>query len=182
VQLTVVSATERIVSRAQLMERARTGDREAFHVLFEETGPLITRFLRRHLIDRAELEDVCQEVLMAVYRSRHTYDAQRPFEPWLFAIVRKVSGEHLRRSRRQTASQVYMDNVPEVGTEDAPSLTLELRRALEELPPAQMEALNLTKLLGLSVEEASRRAGTTVGSMKVRVHRAYESLKRSLIR
>ena len=103
-QLTVVSATERIVSRAQLMERARTGDREAFHVLFEETGPLITRFLRRHLIDRAELEDVCQEVLMAVYRSRHTYDAQRPFEPWLFAIVRKVSGEHLRRRARAISS------------------------------------------------------------------------------
>jgi len=61
-------------------------------------------------------------------------------------------------------------------------LALDLRRALEQLPPAQMEALNLTKLLGLSVEEASRRAGTTVGSMKVRVHRAYESLKRTLIR
>jgi RNA polymerase sigma factor (sigma-70 family) len=170
------------MTRAQLMERARSGDREAFHVLFEDIGPLITRFLRRHLVDRAELEDVCQEVLVAVYRSRHTYDAERLFEPWLFAIVRKVSGEHLRRSRRQTASQVYTEEVPEVPAEDAPSLALELRRALEQLPPAQMEALNLTKLLGLSVEEASRRAGTTVGSMKVRVHRAYESLKRSLIR
>ena len=53
---------------------------------------------------------------------------------------------------------------------------------MEQLPPTQMEALNLTKLGGFSVEEASRRAGTTVGSMKVRVHRAYESLKRSLIR
>jgi RNA polymerase sigma-70 factor, ECF subfamily len=182
VQLTVVRATERKMTRAQLMERARSGDREAFHVLFEDIGPLITRFLRRHLVDRAELEDVCQEVLVAVYRSRHTYDAERLFEPWLFAIVRKVSGEHLRRSRRQTASQVYTVEVPQVPAEDAPSLALELRRALEQLPPAQMEALNLTKLLGLSVEEASRRAGTTVGSMKVRVHRAYESLKRSLIR
>ena len=164
------------------MERARSGDREAFHVLFQEIGPLMTRFLRRPLIDRTELEDVCQEVLIAVYRSRHTYDAERPFEPWLFAIVRKVSGEHVRRNRRQTASQVYTDDVPEVRTEGAASLALELRRALEQLPPAQMEALSLTKLLGLSVEEASRRAGTTVGSMKVRVHRAYESLKRSLVR
>jgi RNA polymerase sigma-70 factor, ECF subfamily len=164
------------------MERSRSGDREAFHGLFEEIGPLITRFLRRHLVDRAELEDVCQEVLIAVYKSRQTYDADRPFEPWLFAIVRKVSGEHLRRSRQQTASQLYMDDVPGIPAEDAPSLALELRRALEQLPPAQIEALNLAKLLGLSVEEASRRAGTTVGSMKVRVHRAYESLKRSLVR
>ena len=181
-QLTVVRATEGKMTRAQLMERARSGDREAFHALFEEIGALITRFLRRHLIDLAELEDVCQEVLIAVHKSRHTYDAERPFEPWLFAIVRRVSGEHLRRSRRQTASQVYVDDVPEIPTEDTPSLALELRGALKQLPPAQMEALNLAKLLGLSVEEASRRAGTTVGSMKVRVHRAYESLKRSLVR
>ena len=175
-------ASEVKLTRAQLMRRARGGDREAFHGLFEEIGPLITRFLRRHLVDRAELEDVCQEVLIAVYKSRHTYDADRPFEPWLFAIMRKVSAEHLRRSRRQTASQLYTDDVPEMPAEDAASLALELRGALEQLPPAQIEALNLTKLLGLSVEEASRRAGTTVGSMKVRVHRAYESLKRSLVR
>lgn len=181
-QLTVVRATEVKLTRAQLMERARSGDRESFHALFEEIGPLITRFLSRHLTERTELEDVCQEVLIAVYKSRHTYDAERPFEPWLFAIARKVSGGHVRRSRRQTASQLYTDDVPEIPTEDAPSLALEVRGALEQLPPAQIEALNLTKLLGLSVEEASRRAGTTVGSMKVRVHRAYESLKRSLVR
>src|SRR5258708_12508882 len=112
------------MSRAQLMERARSGDREAFHVLFEEIGPLITRFLRRHLIDRAELEDVCQEVLIAVYRSRHTYDAQRPFEPRLFAIVRKVTGEHLRRSRRQTASHPYTHHVPQVPPDPPQSLPL----------------------------------------------------------
>jgi RNA polymerase sigma-70 factor, ECF subfamily len=57
-----------------------------------------------------------------------------------------------------------------------------LRQALEHLPASQVEALKLTKLLGLSLEEASQRAGTTVGSMKVRVHRAYDSLKKALMR
>jgi RNA polymerase sigma-70 factor (ECF subfamily) len=170
------------MTRAQLMERARSGDREAFRALFEEIGPLITRFLRRRMGDRSEIEDVCQEVAIAVYRSRHTYDSTRPFEPWLFAIVRKVSFEHLRRSRRQTGSEVQTDKLEEVRADAGASLAVELRQALERLPPAQIEALNLTKVLGLSVEEASRRAGTSVGSMKVRVHRAYEALRRSLIR
>jgi RNA polymerase sigma-70 factor, ECF subfamily len=57
-----------------------------------------------------------------------------------------------------------------------------VREALEQLSPTQMEALSLTKVEGLSVEEAAQRAGTSIGSMKVRVHRAYESLKRSLLR
>src|SRR5262249_35070066 len=135
--------TEKSVSRAQLMERARSGDSEAFRILFNETGPLITRFLRRHLSDRTELQDVCQEVLIAVYRSRHTYDASRPFEPWLFAIVRKVSVEHLRRNRRQVALQVRTDEIPDARAECDSGLALEVRQALDQLPPAQMEALNL---------------------------------------
>jgi RNA polymerase sigma-70 factor, ECF subfamily len=170
------------VSRAQLMERAQRGDREAFHTLFKEIGPLITRFLRRRLADNTEIEDICQEVMIAVYKSRHTYQPERPFEPWLFAIVRNVSGEHFRRERQRLAFQIVVDELPELGIEGGSGQDLEVREALEQLSPAQMEALNLTKVEGLSVEEAAQRAGTSIGSMKVRVHRAYESLKRSLLR
>jgi RNA polymerase sigma-70 factor (ECF subfamily) len=164
------------------MERGRSGDADAFHVLLKDVGPMIVRFLRRHLADQAEIEDICQEVFIAVYKSRHTYDSERPFEPWLFAIVRKVSVEYLRRNSRQRGWQVRMDEMPESQTACDSGLAIELRQALEQLSPAQTEALGLTKVLGLSMAEASRRAGTTVGSMKVRVHRAYESLKRSFIK
>jgi len=164
------------------MERAQNGDREAFQSLFEEVGPLVMRFLRRRLTDETEAEDVCQEVLIAVYRSRHTYQSDRPFEPWLFAIARKVAGEHLRRHRQHFGFQVLAEELPEIRVGDGSGLSVELGEALEQLSPAQIEAVTLTKVLGLSVEDASRRAGTNVASMKVRVHRAYESLKRSLIR
>lgn len=175
------STSVKNATRAQLMERARSGDREAFQALFKEIGPLVTRFLQRRTADRFDLEDICQEVLIAVYRSRHTYDSARPFEPWLFAIARKVSLEHLRRNRRQVRAEVHAGDLPEVRVEASASHALELRRALERLPITQMEAVKLTKILGLSIEEASERAGTTVGSMKVRVHRAYESLKKALM-
>jgi RNA polymerase sigma-70 factor (ECF subfamily) len=164
------------------MERAQNGDRAAFQSLFEEVGPLVIRFLRRRLTDETEAEDVCQEVLIAVYRSRHTYQSDRPFEPWLFAIARKVAGEHLRRHRQHFGFQVLAEELPEIRVGDGSGLSVELGEALEQLSPAQIEAVTLTKVLGLSVEDASRRAGTNVASMKVRVHRAYESLKRSLIR
>jgi RNA polymerase sigma-70 factor (ECF subfamily) len=173
---------EKSVSRAQLMERAQGGDREAFHSLFKEVGPLITRFLRRRRSDNTEIEDICQEAMIAVYKSRHTYQPARPFEPWLFAIVRNVSAEHFRRERQRLGFQVQVDDLPEICLEASSSQDLELREALEHLSPAQMEALSLTKVIGLSIEEAARRAGTSVGSMKVRVHRAYGSLKRALLR
>ena len=173
---------EKSVSRARLMARAENGDREAFHALFTEIGPLITRFLRRRLPDQTEVEDICQEALIAVYKSRHTYQPERPFEPWLFAIVRKVTSVHLRRNRQRLGFQVYTNEITEICVEATSTPVVELRQALDQLSPTQVEALGLTKLLGLSVAEAARRAGTTVGAMKVRVHRAYESLKRSLNR
>jgi RNA polymerase sigma factor (sigma-70 family) len=169
------------ISRARLMERGRDGDRAAFVDLFRGIGPLITGFLRRRVRDGAEIEDICQEVLLAVYRSRHTYQSGRPLEPWLFAIVRKVSSEHLRRTRQRFAWQVETDEMPEPAAEENPSLAVEFREALEQLSPSQREALALTKLRGLSLAQAARHTGAAVGSMKLRVHRAYASLKRSLI-
>lgn len=171
---------QKSVTLAQLMERAQAGDREAFHALFREAGPLITRFLRRRLPDREETDDICQEALLAVYRSRHTYQPGRSFEPWLFAIVRNVSAEYLRRKRVQLGWPEALDEAPEVSGQSDSSLALELNEALETLSPNQREALSLTHLLGLSLAEASRRAGTTIGSMKVRIHRARQSLRRSL--
>jgi RNA polymerase sigma-70 factor, ECF subfamily len=164
------------------MERAQQGEREAFHDLFEEIGPLITRFVRRRLFDQQQLEDVCQEVLIAVYQSRRTYQPARPFEPWLFAIVRNVTWRYLRRNRLRSAWEAPIDDIPEVGTEDESGLAVEWQEALGQLSPTQIEALRLTKLVGLSVAEASERTGASVGTMKVRVHRAYESLRRSMLR
>jgi len=50
----------------------------------------LAAFLRSRA-SAGDLEDVYQEVLLAVHRVRHTYDARRPFEPWLFAIARFVA-------------------------------------------------------------------------------------------
>jgi RNA polymerase sigma-70 factor (ECF subfamily) len=84
---------------AQLMERAQRGDREAFRSLVNEIGPVITHLLRRKINDSSEIEDVCQETLIAICESLHTYEPSRPREPWLFAIARHVAVKHFHGSR-----------------------------------------------------------------------------------
>jgi RNA polymerase sigma factor (sigma-70 family) len=153
------------------MARAQSGDRKAFHTLLKDIDSFITRSLRRRLPDIRDTEDICQEVLIAVYKSRHTYQPDRPFEPWLFAIVGKVMANHLRHDQKRLAVQIQLDELPESCNEGTSDGELELREALEQLSPVQLEALALTKLWGLSVDEAARRTGTSASSMKVRVHR-----------
>jgi RNA polymerase sigma-70 factor (ECF subfamily) len=173
---------EKSLRLARLMERAQDGDRESFRVLFENIGPLITRFVRQRMTDQMEAEDVCQEALMAIYKSRHTFQPSRAFEPWMFAIVRNVVSRYYSTSLQQTRWQEPVAAMPEVADEDRVAFGVEMRQAFEQLTPNQLEAIRLTKLSGLSVEEASQVTGVSVASMKVRVHRAYQSLKGSLRR
>ena len=164
------------------MVSAQNGDKEAFKELFGDIGPLITLFVRRRVFDPSEVDDVCQEALFAVFKSRHTYQPTRPFEPWLFAIVRNIIAAYLQRNRLRSRWHEPVSEIPENFTEDESGLTVALNDGLKQLSADQLEALKLTKLSGFSVAEAAERVGTSVGSMKVRVHRAYASLKRSMQR
>ena len=167
---------------AQLMGRAQNGDKEAFHELLVDVGPLITRFVTRHINEQNEVEDVCQEILLAIYKSRHTFQPTRPFEPWLFGIAHNICADHNHRHWARLSKQKLVDELPEDAAEAEASGALDLRRALGRLPPSQLEALRLTKIEGLSLTEVSERTGDSVGSLKVRVHRAYTFLKKAVSR
>jgi RNA polymerase sigma-70 factor (ECF subfamily) len=162
--------------RAQWMERAQCGDREAYGALLMDVTPPIVGFLRRRIADPHECEDVFQDTLMALHCARHTYDPSRPFEPWLFAIVRHVLVDHFRRRGVRTSREVLVDALPERSA-DAASEGPRLEEALDRLPAAQREAFEMLQLEGISVAAAAARAGTTTGALKVRAHRAYKALR-----
>lgn len=61
---------------------------------------------------------------------------------------------------------------------DARRAAANLRQAIEDLPPAQRTALGLTKIQELTLVEASRRSGMSVGALKVATHRALHALRR----
>jgi RNA polymerase sigma-70 factor (ECF subfamily) len=163
------------------MQRSQDGDREAFGELVNEIGPVIARFLRRRIADEHEVDDVCQETLLAIYESRHTYQCSRALEPWIFAIARHVGATHYKRYASRASWQELRDELPEAAPQDSGNLRVRFQQAIAQLPEIQREALVMMKVEGLSVQEASERTGSTVGALKLRVHRAYEALKKNLL-
>jgi RNA polymerase sigma-70 factor, ECF subfamily len=81
----------------RLMERWQQGNADACRQLLDNIGPSPTYFLRKRVADPHELEDVYQEVFMAIFEALHTYEPGRPFEPWLFAIARNIAVDYSRR-------------------------------------------------------------------------------------
>ncbi|MGO9452266.1 MAG: RNA polymerase sigma factor [Candidatus Binataceae bacterium] len=160
------------------MARAQDGDRDSFRALLDDIGPMLTNFLRRRMADSNELEDVYQETLMAFFQARHTYQPSRPLEPWLFAIARNVAADHARRYWTRASVEQLTETMPERGGADEPRSDPSLADAMARLPKQQREAFSMLKLEGLSIEQAAERAGTSVGALRVRAHRAYKALRK----
>src|SRR5262245_7732535 len=165
------------------MAAAQRGEVEPYRRLLEALLPEIRRFAVRRLRDLTAAEDVVQNVLLSLHRARHTYRPERPFEPWIWAIARNALIDAQRARRARALREVPLEEAVESAeAEPARSLAIspELRRALESIPAAQRQAVELVQIEGLSVAEAAARAGTTTGALKVRAHRGYRALRRLL--
>src|SRR5215510_14890859 len=78
------------------MACAHAGNREAYRRLLEEITPYVRSLAARRIPNRADVEDVVQDVLLTVHAVRHTYDPLRPFGPWLVAIANRRIVDGLR--------------------------------------------------------------------------------------
>ena len=83
---------------SEWMGAAQGGDGRAYEALLREILPHVREFIRISIPDEASAEDVTKTVLLSVHHSRHSYRREQPFDPWLFAIVRKAVAD-FRRTR-----------------------------------------------------------------------------------
>jgi RNA polymerase sigma-70 factor, ECF subfamily len=174
-------------SWSRLMAAAQDGDRAAYERLLREIVPYIRTVAAAWHRDPDELEEIAQDVLLAVHRVRHTYDPTRPFKPWLAAIARRRAIDYLRRRARRNAVETFDEAAYETFPDPAANRVMaafdageRLGPALAALPEQQREAVELLKLRELSLAEAARLSGRSVAALKVNMHRALKSLRKRL--
>jgi RNA polymerase sigma-70 factor (ECF subfamily) len=179
---------------ADLMTRYCDGDAGAFRELYARVAPRLIAYLQRMSGERAVAEDLVQQTFLKVHRARSAYVRGADPVPWIFAIARRSFLDEARRRKRARVQVSGGDGrLPEMpATIDGksladgpraapdPDLVSAALDALSRLPPAQREALILTKMSGKSIAEAAAITGVTPGAMKLRAHRAYVALRRAL--
>ena len=164
-----------------LLMQGMSGDAVAYREFLAALGPHLRAFLRRRLAQRpGEVEDLVQEVLLAVHNARHTYRAEQPLTAWVQAIARYKLADHFRAfARREALHDPLDDDEGELfATEDdqPAQASRDLGKLLQQLPDKQRLPIVHVKLEGLSVEETANLTGLSSSAVKVGIHRGLKAL------
>ena len=162
-------------SMAQMMTAAQKGDAAVYRALLAEVQLWLERYFRKRVAP-AQLDDLVQEVMLAVHNKRATWDSKRAFYPWLAAIARYRWIDHLRKIYRSAEDELGDHDAAEDSEEEAVIARMSLERLFVHLPDKQAEAIELVKIEGLSISEASARTGQSESLVKVNIHRGLKKL------
>lgn len=173
----------------RLAAAAQKGDAASYRMLLTELVPVIKRSLNKSLPSPDIADDIVQEALISVHKALHTYEIDRPFTPWLMAIVNFRRTDFLRGYyAAQENKQVPLDSVeiPDYLNQDDKGEQEEqeahLRDALNSLPERQKNVVEMLKLEGLSTREVADKTGMSESAIKVTMHRALQKLKEKIKR
>ena len=166
----------------EVISRVLNGSRDAFELL-------VVRYsdpLYRHALVMTGSPDVAEDILQTSFIKafQHLGEVRGRFDAWIFRIVANACKDWLKNIRRSHASYDEDDQPSSYLTPDEEmdrdELRTDLERALATLPPSLREAFIMKHVEGRSYEEMVELLGTTIGALKMRVHRAREALQQLL--
>jgi RNA polymerase sigma-70 factor (ECF subfamily) len=170
-----------------LLVRVAAGDRAALRMVYESCGLKLLAVAQRIVSDRAEAEDIVQDVFVTVWKKAAEYDPARASgEAWLTAITRNRAIDRIRaRGRRDTVGDAALAAVPDPHARadrsaEAADAHRAVTHALATLDPKHAAVIRGAWLEGLSYEELSTREGVPVGTIKTWVFRGLRRMRESL--
>ena len=170
---------------AELITRCSKGDEAAFLTLYEQYSGGLYRFAYRILGSRQMAEDVVQDCFESLIRNFRRFDPGRSaLRTYLFAAARNLAGKQFR----YFGEELDLEQVPDLPSEsDDPLLHLlaeersvAVRNAIAALSPILREVLVLFEYEDLSIAEIAEIVASDPGTVKVRLHRARQNMKKLL--
>ncbi|AYJ85342.1 sigma-70 family RNA polymerase sigma factor (plasmid) [Sphingomonas paeninsulae] len=157
------------------------GDSAAYTALLDALVPMLRSFFGRRLRGAVDdVEDLVQDTMIAIHTRRASYDRDRLFTAWAYAIARYKMIDHFRRSRVTVPMEGLENILIAEGFENATSARVDVDRLLDDLPAKQAQVIRQTKIEGLSTAEAAERGAISESAVKVSVHRGLLTLAKRL--
>src|SRR5499427_4509529 len=175
-------------AEAELIEKAKLGDAQAFQALYEKHKRRVYSLCLRMTSNTAEAEDLTQEAFLQLYRKIATFRGESAFSTWLHRLSVNVVLMHLRKKNLPVVSleettQAGEDDTPkkDFGAEDlalAGSIDrLQLQKAVDDLPPGYRMIFVLHDVEGYEHNEIASIVGCSIGNSKSQLHKARMKLR-----
>jgi RNA polymerase sigma-70 factor, ECF subfamily len=175
---------------AELLGLIAGGDVRAVGELYDRHSATLFPIALRIVRERSEAEDILHDAFVAVNERAGQYSEGRgSVIAWLVTLVRNLSIDRTRRrDRRGTLARDVIAHEPPASVRDPERLTsdaserAQIRRALDSLPEAQRQTLEIAFFEGLSYPEIAERENVPLGTIKSRAARALAALREALLK
>ena len=177
-----------------LIKKCKKGNREAFNKLFETYQSQVINIAYSMLSDREDAYDAAQEVFVRVYRNINSFKEEASFNTWLYRIITNVCSDILRKrqkgSKVVSISQMSEENsdidIPDEAPTPEESMELTerqavVREAISQLREEYRVIITMCDIEGMSYDDIAEMLKVPKGTVKSRINRARNSLKKILI-
>ncbi|CAM4015962.1 RNA polymerase sigma factor SigW [Cohnella lubricantis] len=178
----------------RLARLARKGDQRAFAEIVDLYKDKLYHLAYRMMNNRQEAEDIVQECFLRVYKHLDRYDENQKFSTWIYRIATNLCIDRLRKRKptysldAESSEHEGLDGYAMMPSDDrTPESEMLLsetqriiREAIETLPPKYKSVIVLRYLQDMSLQEISEVMGMPVTTVKTRVHRGREYMRKKL--
>ena len=171
-----------------LMNRIAAGDRQAFDDLSRRYGGLIYTTVHKVLNHYEDTRDVCQEVLLSIWKKAHTYDGQKgKLLTWIATMSRNRAIDRVRMLQRRCALRDKLEERNETEPREPGDPARQtvyrsetrgiLQEAVMKLSDDQREVIELAYFSGLTQSQIAKKIERPIGTVKARIRRGVKNLR-----
>ncbi len=168
-----------------LNERLRSGELEAFHVIYKQYFPRLRNYAIRYVYDAEAAQDIVHDAYLKFWEAHSRFDPDRQALPYLLAIVRNSCLNHLKSLRIQDSHQDKIIEALLFADIEDPELDENLKRRLDEvlrqLPEKGYEALMEHVVGRKTVRQIACETGVAESTVKTHIKRAMKLLRKNLM-
>jgi RNA polymerase sigma-70 factor, ECF subfamily len=177
----ILERKARDVEWSNLMRAAIGGNEAAYRRLLEDLSRVLRKTVRRGLGGLGpsgnDVEDLVQDILLAIHLKRHTWDPSMSLTPWVMAVARNKMIDSFRRHRRRPEIALDLSEFDFEGEDQQASIDAhDLARVLKSLPDRNRDVVRSMSIEGHSARDVATRLGMTEVAVRVVLHRSLKTL------